>query len=100
VENVGLLPTASALARRRDARGDVALTLEGVTLVAVDRRDSQGGSTTSTSFELRSPLTLGTLAPGESCALRLFLEAAEGAEVRLRVAAPRAGTAALQLVLR
>jgi hypothetical protein len=99
IQNVGIVPTASALALHRDARSDVALRLDGAKLVATAKRPSSGAPYTDASFQVRAPLSGGTLAGGEGRWLRLILEAGPGADVRVTASSPWAGSDALQVVL-
>lgn len=99
IQNAGIVPTASALARPREAFADVALRLDGAKLVATARRPASGADFTDPSFQVRTPLSGGTLAGGEGRWLRLFLEASSGVEVRVTAASLWAGSAAVQVAL-
>jgi hypothetical protein len=98
IQNVGVVPTASALALHR-ARSDVVLHLDGAKLVATAKRPSSGAAYTDASFQVRAPLSGGTLAGGEGRWLRLILEAGAGAEVRVTASSPWSGSDALRVVL-
>jgi hypothetical protein len=99
IQNVGVVPTASALALERSARSDVVLHLDGAKLVATAKRPSSDADYTDASFQVRAPLSGGTLAGGEGRWLRLILEAGAGADVRVTASSPWAGSDALQVVL-
>jgi hypothetical protein len=98
IQNVGVVPTASALALHR-TRSDVVLHLDGAKLVATAKRPSSGAAYTDASFQVRAPLSGGTLAGGEGRWLRLILEAGAGAEVRVTASSPWSGSDALRVVL-
>lgn len=99
IQNVGIVPTSSALARHRDAPADVSMRLEGAKLVATARKPQSNAPYTDASFQVRTPLSGGTLAGGEGRWLRLFLEAASGTEVRVTASSPWAGSSAVVLTL-
>jgi hypothetical protein len=99
IQNVGIVPTSSALARHREPLAGVNLHLEGAKLVATARKPSDGAAYTDASFQVRAPLSGGTLAGGEGRWLRLFLEAPSGAEVRVTTASLWAGSSSLALTL-
>lgn len=99
IQNVGIVPTSSALARHRDAPADVSMRLEGAKLVATAKKPQSNAPYTDASFQVRTPLSGGTLAGGEGRWLRLFLEASSGAEVRVTASSPWAGSAVLLLTL-
>jgi hypothetical protein len=100
LENTGLLPTSSALARRREAFSDLLLAVEGAKLFAVDRKGEPDRPYADASFEVRSPLFAGTLEGGERRAYSLFLEGTEGSAAEVRVTSPCAGEAFLAVELR
>ena len=99
IQNVGIVPTASALARHREPLTEVTLRLEGAKLVASAKRPASGADYTDASFQVRAPLSGGTLAGGEGRWLRLFLEASSGGEVRVTAASSWAGRAEIQVTL-
>lgn len=96
--NTGLVPTASALAGHRGARADVVLALSGAKLLATAHRAQRGAEYTP-EFEVRTPLSVGTLAGGEERWLRLLIEASSGAAVSVTASSPWAGRAELRLTL-
>jgi len=96
--NTGLVPTSSALAGNRGARTDVVLALTGAKLLATAHRARLGAEYTPV-FEVRTPLTAGTLAGGEERWLRLLIEAGPGAAVSVTASSPWAGRAELRLTL-
>ena len=100
LENVGLLPTSSALARRREASADLVVVVQGAKLFAVDKKEGASRPFADASFEVRTPLNLGTLEGGQVRALSLFLEGSEGVSVEVRVSSPCAGEASLVADLR
>ena len=100
IQNVGVVPTASALARHRAALADVALGLEGAKLVATAKKPASDAPYTDASFHVRTPLSGGTLAGGEGRWLRLILEAAPGAEVIVTAGSPWAGSDVLRVTLK
>lgn len=99
IQNVGIVPTSSALARHRDPLADVALRLDGARLVATARKPSSSAAWTDASFQARPSLSGGTLAGGEGRFLRLILEGGAGADVRVTAASLWAGSDVLQLAL-
>jgi zinc carboxypeptidase len=99
IQNVGIVPTSSALARHRDPLADVALRLDGAKLVATAKKPSSAAAWTDASFQARPSLSGGTLAGGEGRFLRLILEAGPGVEVRVTAASLWAGSDLLQLTL-
>ena len=99
LQNVGLVPTSSAMLRQRERSTDVALELSGAKLVATAKKPSSQAQYTDASFQARSPLSAGTLAGGEGRWLRLFLEAESGAAVSVASGSLWAGTDKLELVL-
>ena len=99
IQNVGIVPTSSALARHREPQADVALRLEGAKLVATAKKPDSSAPYTDASFQVRAPLSGGTLAGGEGRWLRLFLEAAPGAEVRVMASSPWAGGSTVLVTL-
>lgn len=99
IQNTGILPTRSALARHGGSLADVALELTGAKLVATARRPERGVDYTDPAFQVRAPLSAGTLAGGEERWLRLWLEAGAGAEVSVTASSLWAGRAALRLTL-
>lgn len=99
IQNVGIVPTSSALSRHHEPLADVVLYLSGAKLVATAKKPSAGATYTDASFQVRAPLSGGTLAGGEGRWLRLFLEAATGAEVRVTTSSPWAGSSAVQVTL-
>ncbi len=99
IQNVGTVPTSSALVRHRELLADVTLRLDGAKLVATAKKPETGAAYTDASFQVRAPLSGGTLAGGEGRWLRLFLEASSGAEVRVTAVSAWAGSAAIQVVL-
>ena len=99
IQNVGIVPTSSAVARHREPLADVVLRLDGAKLVATAKRPSSGQDYTDASFQVRAPLSGGTLAGGEGRWLRLFLEASSGGEVRVTAVSSWAGSDAIQVVL-
>lgn len=99
IQNVGIVPTSSSLARHREPLADVSLHLDGAKLVATAKKPSSGAAYTDASFQVRAALSGGTLAGGEDRWLRLILEAGSGAEVRVTAASLWAGSDALQLTL-
>jgi hypothetical protein len=99
VSNAGLLPTASALARRRALVAPPHLSAQGGTLIAAALRTQ--------TEEVAQPVGLRAGAPrlvdvpgGGSIDLNLFLTAAAETELALRLSAPRAGAASTSVVLR
>jgi len=99
IQNVGIVPTSSALARRREALADVALRMEGAKLVATARKPESEAPYTDASFQVRALLPAGTLAGGEGCWMRLFLQAASGSDVHVTSSSPWAGSSSVSLVL-
>lgn len=99
IANAGLVPTLSAMLRQRERGADVALELAGAKLVATAKKTTSDAPYTDASFQIRSPLSAGTLAGGEGRWLRLILEGQSGAEVRVTSRSPWAGTDGLALVL-
>ncbi len=99
IQNVGVVPTSSALARHNASLSDVSLQLSGAKLMATAKKPNASAPFTDASFQVRTPLAGGTLAGGEGRWLRLFLEAASGAEVRLTSTSAWAGSSAVQLLL-
>lgn len=99
IQNVGIVPTSSALVRHRDPLADVTLRLDGAKLVATAKKPASGANYTDASFQVRAPLSGGTLAGGEGRWLRLFLEASAGGEVRVTAVSAWAGSDAIQVVL-
>jgi hypothetical protein len=99
IQNVGIVPTSSALARHNASLTDVSLRLEGAKLMATARKPSAGASYTDASFQVRTPLSGGTLAGGEGRWLRLFLEAAPSSGVRLTTFSAWAGSSAVEVML-
>jgi hypothetical protein len=99
LHNGGVVPTMSALARLREVRTEVTLELSGAKLVATARRPAQGSDYTDPAFQVRPPLTAGTLAGGEERWLRLWLEAGSGADVSVLASSTWAGRAGLRLSL-
>jgi hypothetical protein len=99
IQNVGIVPTSSALARHREPQADVALRLQGAKLVATAKKPDSSAPYTEASFQVRAPLSGGTLAGGEGRWLRLFLEAAPGAEVRVMASSPWAGGSTVVVAL-
>ena len=99
LHNPGVVPTLSALARHRAAPSDVTLEIAGAKLVATARRPERGMDYTDPAFQVRPPLSAGTLAGGEERWLRLWLEAGPGAEVSVSASSLWAGRAALRLTL-
>jgi hypothetical protein len=99
IHNAGLLPTASAQARRRALIPDVSLSLAGARLVATARRTKGGASYTDASLDVRGSLSGGLLSGGEERWLRLFLEAASGASVVVGANSSWAGDGSVQTVL-
>jgi len=99
IQNVGIVPTSSALARHRDPQADVSLRLEGAKLLATAKKPDSSAPYTDASFQVRAPLSGGTLAGGEGRWLRLFLEAAPGAEVRVMASSPWAGGSTVVVTL-
>ncbi|HEX6883935.1 MAG TPA: M14 family zinc carboxypeptidase [Planctomycetota bacterium] len=96
--NAGLVPTASALVGHRGVRADVVLALAGAKLLATAHRARSGTEYTPV-FEVRTPLSAGTLAGGEERWLRLLIEAGPGAAVSVTASSPWAGRAQLRLTL-
>ncbi|MSR62351.1 MAG: hypothetical protein EXS08_07900 [Planctomycetes bacterium] len=99
IQNVGILPTVSALARHRGVLSDVVLQLEGAKLLATADKPANGAPYTNASLNVRAPLSAGMLSGGEGRWLRLLLEGASGAEVRVRAGSAWAGSDVLQLTL-
>jgi hypothetical protein len=99
LRNAGVVPSTSALARRREAPTDVVLELAGAKLVATARRPSRGEDYTDPAFQVRSPLAAGTLAGGEERWLRLWVEAGSGAEVSVTASSPWSGRTDLHSTL-
>jgi hypothetical protein len=99
IQNVGIVPTSSALARHREPQADVALRLEGAKLVATAKKPDSSAPYTDASFQVRAPLSGGSLAGGEGRWLRLFLEASSGAEVRVKVSSLWAGSSTVAVTL-
>jgi hypothetical protein len=99
LQNVGTVPTTSALASHREPLVDVVLEVAGAKLLATARKPANGADYTDPSFQVRPPLSAGTLAGGEARWLRLMLEAASGAEVRVTASSPWAGRASLRVTL-
>lgn len=99
IQNVGIVPTASALARHREGSAEVSLRLEGAKLVATAKKPASGAPYDDASFQVRSPLSGGTLAGGEGRWLRLILEASSGGEVTVTALSAWAGSAAIHVTL-
>lgn len=99
IQNVGIVPTSSALARHYASPCDVSLHLSGAKLMATAKKPSAAAPYTDASFQVRTPLSAGTLAGGEGRWLRLFLEAVPGSSVRLGASSPWAGSSALDVAL-
>jgi len=99
IQNVGIVPTSSALAHQRDPRADVVLRLEGAKLVATAKKPDSNAPYTDASFQVRAPLSGGTLSGGEGRWLRLFLEADSGVEVRVLASSLWAGSSAVAVTL-
>lgn len=102
LENAGLVPTRSALGRRRGQGGEIELLLRGAKLVATASRTAGGASYLEASFheaQESGALGCGTLLGGEDRFLRLVLAAAAGSRVELTGGASWAGTTRLEVVL-
>lgn len=99
IQNVGIVPTASALARHREPSADVSLRLEGAKLVATAKKPASGAPYTDASFQVRAPLSGGTLAGGEGRWLRLILEAGSGGAVTVTALSAWGGSAAIHVSL-
>ena len=99
LQNVGTVPTTSALARHRESLADVVLEVAGAKLLATARKPANGADYTDPSFQVRPPLAAGTLAGGEGRWLRLILEASAGAEVRVTASSPWAGRTSVRVTL-
>jgi hypothetical protein len=99
IQNAGTVPTSSALARHREPLADVTLRLEGAKLVATAKKPESGAAFTDASFQVRPPLSGGTLSGGEGRWLRLILEASSGGEVIVTAASAWAGSDVLRVSL-
>ena len=102
LENGGVLPTRSALARKRFPRAGIQLTLGGAKLVATAARDRAEGSfqvLTAKVAEGESTVAAGNLPGGGARGLRLILQAEAGTEVTLVGSSSSAGTALLRRIL-
>lgn len=94
VQNVGIVPTSSALARR-EPLADVSLRLDGAKLIA----SARGPDFTDAALQSSAPVSAGTLAGGESRVLRLFLEGPSGAQVQVTTRSLWAGSDTLRVTL-
>jgi hypothetical protein len=100
VQNVGVVPTTSALASQRGMVSVVALRLDGAKLVATARKPTSDADYTDASlFQVRAPLSGGTLAGGEGRWLRLLLEASSGDDVKVTAASRWAGDGSFEVTL-
>ncbi len=102
LENRGLLPTASALARVRVPRQGVRLSLGGAKLVAIASRDAESEPfhvLHADASEGENAIPAGHLDGGAGRWLRLIVQAESGAESALTGASAAAGAARLQRIL-
>jgi hypothetical protein len=95
VENTGALPTLSCLGAERRLAGTVELSVEGGRVLACAAAEE------SAALHVRSPTggayALGEIPAGGAVEIFLVVEAEPGAELVLRCASPRAGSASRTL---